>query len=376
MSPSRRAARLAAAFLLAVPAAALAQGGAAVGSVQLLSGVEARGLSFNAGGGVKGVTEFAVPLGMLWTASPRLAFDFGVHYASITRTPEAGSGFAKSTVSGLTDAQVRGAFQLVPDIVILTVAANLPTGKTKLSLDEQTAVGAAASDLVPFPVASFGSGANVTTGLAVAVPVAGWAVGAGGSYRLTAGYTPIDSLPSYKPGGELRVRVGADRVVGQGRVSLGFTYSTFAEDEFNGARLYQPGRRYIVQGAWSFPVGNLGLGLYAWDLYRAAGTLVIGGQPGDRQNVVTAGATASIQMGRNVLRPQLEYRSQSAKGAGDPKWSAAGHLLSLSARYQLTLSERFALIPAARFDTGNLATIGTTVGFTGWGLSVGLRAAM
>lgn len=375
MSAARRCLVLAAALLVALPPVARAQSDVPVGSVRFLSGFEARGLSFNAGLGIKSASELAIPFGVMWTASPRLAFDFGVRYASASRTPEA-AGETKATISGLTDAQVRGVYQLVPDVVVLTVAANLPTGKTKLTDQELLAAGVASSELISFPVPSFGSGANVTTGVAVALPVAGWAVGVGGSYRLTAGYTPLASIDSsYKPGGELRVRIGADRVVGQGRVSLGFTYSSFAEDEFGGSRLFQPGQRYITQGSWSFPVGNVGLAVYAWDLYRNAGTLVIGGASTDKQNVITGGLVASIQMGRNVLRPQLEYRAQSAKAAG-AGWTAAGHILSLSARYQLTISERFALLPALRFDTGNIASTGATVGFTGWGLSVGLRATL
>lgn len=376
MIPAARRAALAVAALAVLAPAVRAQNDVPVGSVRFLSGFDARGLTFNAGLGIKSASEFAVPFGMMWTASRRLSFDFGVRYASASRTPEAGSG-TKATISGLTDAQLRGVYQLVPDVVVLTVAANLPTGKAKLTDDELLAAGVAASELIPFPVASFGSGANVTTGLAVAIPVGGWAVGMGGSYRLTAGYTPLASIDSsYKPGGELRVRVGADRLVGQGRVSLGFTYSSFAEDEFGGSRLFQPGNRYVTQGSWSFPLGNLGLALYAWDLYRDAGTLVIGGATTAKQNVLTGGVLASIQMGRNVLRPQLEYRVHTAKTDGASGWSTAGHLLSLSARYQLTLSERFALLPAVRFDTGNIASTGTTVGFTGWGLSVGLRATL
>lgn len=376
MSAAARRAAVVVAALAALAPEVRAQNDVPVGGVRFLSGVEMRGLTFKAGLGLKSASELAIPFGMMWTASQRLSFDFGVRYASASRTPET-AGDPKTTISGLTDAQVRGVYQLVPDVVVLTLAANLPTGKTKLTDGELLAAGVAASELIPFPVTSFGSGANVTTGLAVAVPLGGWAVGVGGSYRVTAGYTPLASIDSsYKPGGELRVRVGADRLVGQGRLSLGFTYSSFSEDEFGGSRLFQPGNRFITQGSWSFPVGNLGLALYAWDLYRDAGTLEIGGGATPKQNVLTGGVVASIQMGRNVLRPQLEYRVHTARAGSGSSWSAAGHLLSLSARYQVTLSERFSLLPSARFDTGNIASTGTTVGFTGWGVSVGLRATI
>ena len=372
MNAALRNAALATLVAAALPGALRAQGDVPVGSVRFLSGLEARSVSFKAGLGIKSATEFAVPIGALWTATPRWAFDFGVRYASASRTPEGGTD--KATVSGLTDTQVRAVYQLVPDMVVVTLSANLPTGKTKLTSDELVAAGVMASDLIPFPVASFGAGANVTTGVAVAVPVAGWAVGLGGSYRMTSGYTPLAAVDSsYKPGGELRLRMGADRVVGQGRVSLGFTFSTFAEDAFGGASIYRPGKRYITQGSWSFPVGNLGLALYAWDLYRSGGTVLVGGSTTEKQNVLTVGAAASVQVGRNVLRPQLEYRIQSA---GVSSMVAAGHLLSLSARYQLPLTERLALQPALRFDTGNQIYNGATIGLTGWGLSVGLRASM
>jgi len=373
LNAAARGTALAALIAVAVPCALRAQGDVPVGGVRFLSGLEARSVSFDAGLGLKSATEFAIPIGAMWTATPRLAFDFGVRYASASRTPEV-AGQSKVTVSGLTDTQVRAVYQVVPDVVVVTVAANLPTGKTKLTPDELVAAGVMASDLIPFPVASFGSGANVTTGVAVAVPVAGWAVGLAGSYRLTGGYTPLAAVDSsYKPGSELKLRVGADRVAGQGRVSLGFTFSTFADDAFGGAQIYRPGKRYITQGSWSFPVGNLGLALYAWDLYRDGGTVIVGGSTTEKQNVLTAGATASVQIGRNVLRPQIEYRIQSA---GVSTMAAAGHLLSLSARYQLALTERFALQPAVRFDTGNQIYSGATIGLSGWGLSVGLRASM
>lgn len=371
MNAASRSAALAAAIVAAFPVAALAQGDLPVGRLRFLTGFEVRSVSFKAGLGVKTISEIAVPLGAMYNPSARLAFDVGVRYASVSRTPEGAA--AKGTVSGPTDVQVRGVYQVIADRVVLTMAANLPTGKTKFSEDEQRAAGAVASELIPFPVTSFGTGANVTTGLAVAVPVAGWAVGLGGAYRLSGAFVPkAAGDTSYKPGGELRFRIGADRVVGQGRVSLGFTYSSFAQDEWDGASIYQPGRRYISQASWSFPVGNLGLSLYAWDLYRPSGTLLLHSSATEKQNVLTVGLAASVQMGRSVLRPQLEYRKHTA---GVDKLEAAGQLLSLSTRLSVPLSEAFTLTPAVRFDTGNIVS-GATYGFTGWGLSVGIRATL
>lgn len=369
--------------VVSLPPTARAQNDVPVGRVRFLSGFEARGLSFKAGTGLKSVTELAIPFGIIYAASPRFSFDLGIRYASATQKPESDT-LPRSTVSGPTDLQVRGVYQLVPDVVVLTVSANVPTGKTKLADDEVMAAGAVASELIPFPVSSFGSGANVTSGVAVAVPIGGWAVGLAGAYRLSGSFTPRASLDtslnkSYKPGGEVRLRVGADRLVGQGRISLGFTFSSFAQDEFGGSSIFRPGQRYVGQGAWSFPVGNVGLAVYVWDLYRTAGRNTLIGLSTEKQNVLTGGIAASVQLGRNALRPQIEYRLRSA---GASSLAAAGHLLSLSARYQWTLSPRMDLLPALHFDTGSVAEAGTigasgaSVGFTGWGLSLGLRATL
>lgn len=372
MNARGRAALALLAVLAAVPPAAPAQE-LPVGRIRLLSGFEARGVSFDSGLGLKSVSELVLPVGAIWAVTPKLSLDFGVRYARATRTPEEDS-LPTTSVSGPTDVQVRGAYQLVPDAVVLTISANLPTGKTKLTAEELPAAGAVASDLIPFPVSSFGSGANVTSGVAIAMPVAGWALGFGGSYRLSGEYTPLAAVDSgYRAAAEVRFRVGADRLVGQGRVSLGFTYSSFSHDEFGGSEIFRPGKRYITQASWSFPIGNAGLSLYAWDLYRSAGTVALGGSSTEKQNVLAAGAVASIQVGRSVLRPQVEFRQQSA---GLDTWESAGRLLGLSVRYQMPLTEALSLLPALRYDTGNVVSDGATIGFTGWGLSLGLRTTL
>jgi len=379
---SLRAAALAAVLLL--PAPLLAQGG----DISGYAGVEARGVSWKPGVGIKSVNEVAVPFAVVWPASPRLSFDLGGRWASATRTDSVG---AKTTLSGLTDIQVRGIYQLVPDLAVLTVSANLPTGTTKISDQQLLTAGAIASDLLPFPVANFGSGFNLTTGLALAVPVQGWALGVAGSYRLNGDYTPFSNTNdcpstgcSYKSGGEFRVRAGADRIVGQGRLSFGFTFSTFGDDNFGNSPIFQSGKRYIGQGSWAFPVGNASVQIYAWDLYRTAGTLFdTTGAPlatTQKRNVLAFGAAGSIQVGRDVLRPQVEYRIHTL---GDSTLSSGGRLLSLGLQYQWMLNDRFTLLPSARFDVGSEYALDAngnptsqSANLTGWSVALMLRAKM
>ena len=373
---------LAAAMLL--PAAVLAQNGGTA-----FAGAEVRGVSYQTGLGIKSVSEIAVPFAVIWPANARLSFDLGGRYATASRKD---SNDSSVSISGLTDIQVRGVYQVVPGMVALTVSANLPTGKTKITNEQLLTAGAIASDLLPYPVSSFGSGFNVTTGLALAMPVGGWALGVAGSYRVNGDFTPFADTSScpvangtagcgYQAGGEFRVRVGADRLVGQGRLSLGLTYSSFGEDEFGSSPIFQSGKRYIGQGSWSFPIGNLGLQVYAWDLYRSPGSqLITGGVTTQKRNLFAFGVAGSLQMGRNALRPQVEIRSFSM---GSSKLASAGKLLSLGAQYQLAVNERFALLPSVRLETGSENALdgsgnptSQSVTLKGWSVGLMLRATM
>ena len=353
--------------LLVAPAAMAAQETRAT----LYTGAEYRSLSFDPGIGTKTVTEIVVPVGFVLPFSNRFTVDVGTRFARAQRTDETGGS---GTITGLTDIQARAVVQLISDKALFTLTANVPTGKTKLSSDELAVAGAIGSNLFPFPVANFGSGASVTTGLAFALPLGGWALGIAGSYRMSGSYTPLAGVDStYKAGTEVRFRAGVDRVIGQGRFSAGFTYSSFSTDEFGGAEVFRPGHRYISQAAVSLPLGNIGLSLYAWDLYRAAGNVPINGQTTGRQNLVTVGAGLSIQRGRNLLRPTVEYRMI---GEGDSTLVRAGTLLSLGLRYQMAVGETMSVQPSLRFDTGSLPNVGGDIGFRGFSVGMSVRKTM
>ena len=369
MSARSSLVRSAAALALLAPAPLLAQGPTGI------TGVEARGVTYQSGFVVKSVSEVTIPFVLLYPVNPRLSFDIGGRWATATR-----KGLdTTATISGLTDIQARGVYQIVPDLVALTVSANLPTGKSNLVGGQLLTAGAIASDLLPYPVANFGSGFNLTSGLALALPVGGLALGVAGSYRVNGSFTTGDS--SYKAGGEFRVRVGADRLIGQGRLSFGFTFSSFGDDNLGSSPIFQSGKRYIGQGSWSFPIGNAGLQVYAWDMYRAPGSQLLGVvQSTQKSNVLAFGSAASVQLGPNMLRPQIEFRIHTL---GDSSLASAGKLLSLGVQYEMALGGRIALLPSVRFDTGSVNALGAngnpsgqSYSFMGWNAGLLLRARM
>lgn len=340
--------------------------------VDAQSGVEYRSVSFGSGLGITSLREIAVPLGFAMPLSSRLNLDAGTYYVSAQRQDSASS----QTITGLTDVILRGTYQIKPDVAVFTFSVNLPTGHKTLRGDQVPVASAVATDLVSFPVSNFGTGFSVTTGLAWATPVGPWALGIAGSFRYNGAYQPLSDTSGgldtlqFRPGGEVRLRVGADRIVGQGRLSLGLTYSTFANDEF-GSQSQSPGTRLIPQFSWSTSLGlNNSLLVYGWDVYRNVDeTAPV--NPGVKQNTIALGAMASLRSGaRNALRPQFEIR-KGWQGPGG--LHNAGTLVGLGLRYQMAAGERVTLTPGVRFDLGSLPTSGGgSASVTG--LSVSLTA--
>jgi len=342
------------------------------GSPRALAGAEYYGVSFGSGLGTKSLHELVVPLGFTVPVGRRVILDAGAFYVNAQRKDEAGGS---GTVNGLTDVTLRGAWQIRPDVLALTVAVNVPTGQRKLSGDQFLVASAVATDLIPFPVTSFGTSASVTTSLAYAVPVGPWALGIAGGYRYNGSYQPLaDTAENLKPGGEMRLRVGADRLVGQGRLTLGVTFSTFSRDEFGADRL-GAGRRYISQASWNFPIGNSSVAFYAWDVHRANDAFGPDSvrTPKLTVNTLAVGAIAGLRVGRDLLRPSVELR-HAWQGTG--KMAGAGTLVGLGLRYQWNAGGRFAVLPSVRADLGSIPGAAGNVSLTGVSAGLSVRATL
>ncbi len=326
----------------------------------------------------RSVRQLAVPIGVVVPFSPRFLVDVGTYFAQAQREDASGG---TASISGLTDVQARAVYEIVPDVLVFTLSANLPTGHATLEGSELDVAGAIASDLISFPVSNFGTGFSLTSGLAYALPLGSWAVGFAGSYRISTEFQPIADTANtrYRPGGEARLRFGVDRLVGQGRLSAGFTYSTFATDEYGGSGAYRSGARFIPQLSLSLPLGNNGLSLYMWDLYRANGEYIARSAQASntrapKQNTLAIGAALSLRTGRSTLRPGVEFRKQ---WEGDSTLSdRGGTLVGLTLRYQMPLGTRFTVQPLVRFDIGSVQTApGRSTSFTGFGAGLSLSTS-
>jgi hypothetical protein len=273
------------------------------------------------------ITEFTVPLYVLVPITDALTFDVGTAWASARVETPGQNGTDVSTLSGLTDTQIRANYTIGTDFMVLTAGVNLPTGQSTAGPDEQAAATRIASDFLVFPITGFGTGAGGTGGIAVARPLGDWNVGLGAAVRHSVAYDPFQDAQGnklhFQPGNEYRIRAGVDRPYGTGRISLGLTYSKFGDDQANSS-VYNTGDRYITQGSITNSVGNADIMLAGWDLFRASGQLADSTHTG-RENIVNAGLAVGFHTAPGfVVEPSVEGRVWTQDGAPTSYMTTAG----------------------------------------------------
>jgi hypothetical protein len=320
------------------------------------------------------ISEFALPLFVLVPIKNAFSIDVGTAFAQ-SRVDQTNAVGVKthSTVSGLTDTQVRANYTIGNDFVVLTAGVNLPTGQSTVTTRQQLAAGLIGSDFLAFPISNMGSGLGGTGGIAFARPVGQWNVGVGASMRKAAEYEPFDAAGGpalhYQPGDEYRVRGGLDRAYGTGRVSLGLTYSTFGNDNLAGS-IYNTGNRWLTQAAVNNTYGPGELTLSAWNLFRTAGTLADSSYLG-HENITNASVAYGVNVGPALVEPNIEGRSWSQAG-GIP----TSMMTTLGVRSQLVV-RGFNVLPSLGYSIGKIASqragANTTASLTGFHAMLAVR---
>ena len=342
-----------------------------LGPGAITTGFEAQQFRFGPVFGVRSLRQWAIPIAAVVPIG-RVSVDIGSYYAETTlERPDRSS----LTVKGLTDTQVRGAYVLGKDAVVLTLLANLPTGAASLTAPEYAVLAAASSSFLSFPVNAYGSGASLTGGVAGALPAGSWNLGMAGSLRLSDDFTPFrdaDGGFRYQAGIEARARLGADRLIGSSRFSVGLTFSTFSDDEFSSGAgatgVYRPGNRVIGEMSWAGAVGPVSVVGYVWDFLRVAGDSA-GSVASNRENVFAMGTVIQVPIRRTISwTPSAEFRwSRPEEGNG--------FLFEFTSAFRVKATRRLSVVPALRLNLGRLKEPDPGVGhrIRGIGFSVFLR---
>lgn len=174
---------------------------------------------------IKSAGQLSIPVSFaLQFMGGNLRIDAGAAYATGRITLDDGRSF---DLSGLTDAKVRAVAHVIGDRLLVTLGFTAPIGATHLSGREIDALAVLGSPALGFATPVLGNGPGGTGGLVYAFRAGGWGIGVGSSLEIRGQYTPLEaqiagasSPADLKPGKAYRFSLGADRLVGNGRVSL------------------------------------------------------------------------------------------------------------------------------------------------------------
>jgi hypothetical protein len=232
-----------------------------------------------------------------------------------------------------------------------------------------------------------GTGFAGTGGIAVARPLGDWNLGVGAAIRRATSYEPFN-IPNqsmrFQPGNEYRMRVGADRIVGVGRLALGLTVSSFGEDDAGGSR-FRTGSRFIAQSVYTANLGGNDVVLGAYDVFRGSGQYASGGSSG-RENVANLFGTIGLRANGRVVEPTLELRHWRQEIPGFTVGTTTtdsrtqnSYLGSLGVRTRVELGG-VTVSPGVGFTAGRLGMTdrtgaAATAGLTGFKAQIAMRVA-
>lgn len=304
-------------------------------------------LKFGEGAGSRTVSQLAVPIAVILPFGERFTVDITTAFASSTAKVEGG---AESSISGLTDTQLRANYRFASDQLLLTFGVNIPTGQYAVGADQQEAAGQIGNDFLYYPISSMGNGFAATGGLAYARPVGSWNLGFGTSARKSTEFAAFATSTTdvrFTPADEYRLQLNADRPVRDGQVSFGLTYSAFGEDLAD-TTTYSTGDRLIGTAGWSFPVKGATVFLSGWNLYRLSGQQLGGDAP--PENVFNVSGAVSFDVGKYVVQPSVETRLWQVDGA------RAGNQFNLGARVRVPLGS-VVVYPQFGYTMGNVYSL-------------------
>ena len=314
------------------------------------------------------ISEFTTPIFVVIPITSTLTFDVGTAFAAARVKPNGAGTEQTSTISGLTDTQIRANLSFGSDFVVVTAGVNIPTGKETATQEELLAAFRIGNDFLAFPISNMGTGFGATGGIAIARPIGSWNLGFGGSLRQSASYEPFvantGTRPRFQPGNEYRARVGLDHPFGTGRFAVGLTYSKFGNDDIGGS-IYNTGDRYIAQAGFNNSLGGANVLLNAWNLYRSSGMIFTGERTG-AENIANILLGIGFHGMSGVIEPSVELRNWTQEQL------PASMLGTIGLRYSVDAAG-FAITPSAGYTFGRFAAVGGNADLSGFRAALAIR---
>lgn len=327
------------------------------------------GYSFDDGLGASAAQLFMVPVALRYPVNEALVLDLYSAWAQgrVERDDVA------YNLSGVVDTRVKASYQATP-WALVSFSLKLPTGEATHDGEEAVVASVLATDMLGFREATWGTGLSMTSSVATATRAGNFGIGLAAAYSARGEFEPSSELDlKYEPGDELRFRVGIDRNIGTNTLTAGATFMTYAEDQANGANLFQAGNRLRFDAAYAFRAGAGVWTVYAADLWREHGDLTLsvvdaqGSILGDTtlvtpsQNLLIAGFVGSIGVGGSyIFRPHVDLKIQQRNDA-EGQDDGSGWLVAAGGDFPVRLFGGYDFFPKARILVGSVKD-GTGVG--------------
>src|SRR5256714_10495095 len=145
------------------------------------------------------ISEFTTPIFVVIPITSTLTFDVGTAFASASVKRNGAGTEQKSTISGLTDTQIRANLSFGSDFVVVTAGVNIPTGKETATQEELLAAFRIGNDFLAFPISNMGTGFGATGAIAIAPPIGSWNLCFRGKLRPSAGCRSFGGHPRTRP---------------------------------------------------------------------------------------------------------------------------------------------------------------------------------
>ena len=184
------------------------------------------------------VSQLMIPATGFIPLQENLELRFSAADASTT----VGVDNADYSLSGLTDLRLQVNQSLSDDKLLLSLGINLPTGKKKLSQDEDRLIMEfLTQNYLTFPLRRYGEGFGVN-GLVGAAAVSG-NIRYGGTlmYQINGAYQAYQEQGDYKPGNQFRASLGADTRSDAWRWAADVAFSVYSTDKIDAQQVYKQG---------------------------------------------------------------------------------------------------------------------------------------
>jgi len=169
----------------------------------------------------------------------------------------------------INDTKVEVAGSFLDDRYLLSLGANIPSGKSSLKGIEIEIASYLFLDYLNFPIKNLGEGLNLNLNLIRAFQCDKFIWGAGVGYQYSGTYQPYSDLSDYKPGDKAYLTGGFSLNTGKTKISGDVTYGIYQKDKQDKKEIFKDGNQLDLKGKLLYDYQRLALKVFARVLLRA-----------------------------------------------------------------------------------------------------------